>query len=76
MAIVKLKSITPGSRFTVRVKPDNLHKGDPEYSLLVRITSYNVCYTKLLRHKTGIRFKQAYFMFGTIFNMQFLLTLF
>ncbi|MCK5356682.1 MAG: 50S ribosomal protein L2, partial [Methyloprofundus sp.] len=34
MAIVKSKPTSPGSRFVVRVKHDNLHKGKPHGPLL------------------------------------------
>ena len=35
MAVIELRPVTPGQRFTVRVKTDGLHKGKPEKSLTI-----------------------------------------
>ncbi|QGX40831.1 50S ribosomal protein L2 [Permianibacter aggregans] len=36
MALIKMKPTSPGRRFVVKVKTDNLHKGDPVAGLLER----------------------------------------
>lgn len=36
MAVIELRPITPGQRFTVRVKTEGLHKGGPEKSLTLK----------------------------------------
>ena len=47
-------------------------EGDPDY----RITSYNVCYTKLLRLQPPLCFHNNYSAIGTIFIFRFYFSIF